>query len=177
MRTNAEFLPRFMANEAKIRAFIRTLVDDPQAVDDVFQEVALVLWQKFDLYDPLRPFDAWARGIVAKEVLVMRRGKARCPTPFPPDVVAAILDEFERFVASGGMTSERAEALERCVEGLPPTSQKMLQLRYGKSMSVKQVASLLGRAIAPTQRALSRIRKRLAECIERRMAPARGGER
>ena len=165
-----------MANEARIRAFIRTLVSDPLAVDDVFQEVALVLWQKFDRYDPLRPFDAWARGVVAKEVLVMRRGKARCPTPFPPDVVVAILDEFERFVASGGMTSERAEALERCVETLPPLSQKMLRLRYGKSMSVKQVALSLGRTIAPTQRALSRIRQRLADCIERRLTSVSSGE-
>ena len=173
---NADFLPLFMANEAQIRAFVRTLVYDPRDVDDVFQAVALVLWKKFDLYDVSRPFGPWARGITAKEVLAMRRGDARCPTPFPPDVVVALLDEFERFVSSRGSDSELAEALERCVEALPPASQKMLQLRYGQSLQIQQVASFLGQTVAATQRALSRIHKKLAECIERRLAAVRRGE-
>jgi RNA polymerase sigma-70 factor, ECF subfamily len=173
---NADFLPLFMANEGQIRAFVRTLVYNPRDVDDVFQAVALVLWQKFDLYDKSRPFGPWARGITAKEVLAMRRGSARCPTPFPPDVVVALLDEFERFVSSRGTEPELAEALDRCVEALPPASQKMLQLRYGQSLQIQQVASFLGQTVTATQRALSRIQKRLAECIERRLAGVQRGE-
>jgi RNA polymerase sigma-70 factor, ECF subfamily len=173
---NADFLPLFMANESQIRAFIRTLVCDPRDVDDVFQAVALVLWQKFDTYDTSRPFGPWARGITAKEVLAMRRGNARCPTPFPPEVVVALLDEFERYVSSRGSDSEIAEALERCVEALPAASQKMLQLRYGQSLQIQQVASYLGQTLAATQRALSRIHKKLAECIEKRLAVTHRGE-
>jgi RNA polymerase sigma-70 factor (ECF subfamily) len=173
---NADFLPLFMANEAQIRAFVRTLVHDPREVDDIFQAVALVLWQKFDQYDRSRPFGPWARGIAANEVLAMRRGNARCPTPFPPEVVVAILDEFERFLMSRGSVSDTAEALDKCVEALPPTSQKMLQLRYGEAMQIQQVASRLGQTMGATQRALSRIHKRLAECIERRLAGVNGGE-
>ena len=176
MSRNADFLPLFMANEGQIRAFVRTLVHDPREVDDVFQAVALVLWQKFDVFDPSRPFGPWARGITANEVLAMRRGKARCPTPFPPNVVVALLDEFEKFVSTRGTDSELSEALERCIDALPPVSQKMLQLRYGQSMQIQQVASFLGQTVAATQRALSRIHKRLAECIERRLDAVRRGE-
>ena len=174
--TNAEFLPLFMANEAQIRAFVRTLVHDPRDVDDIFQTVALILWRKFDQYDPSRPFGPWARGIAAKEVLAMRRGNARCPTPFPPEAVVAILDEFERFLASRGSVSDTTEALDKCVEALPPNSQKMLQLRYGEAMQIQQVASQLGQTMGATQRALSRIHKRLADCIQRRLAAVNGGE-
>jgi RNA polymerase sigma-70 factor, ECF subfamily len=80
-------------------------------------------------------------------------------------------------VGSRGLTSERAEALERCVETLPKPYQEMLRLRYGKSLKISQVASAFGRTVAATQRALSRIRKRLAECIENRLATINDGER
>jgi RNA polymerase sigma-70 factor (ECF subfamily) len=136
----------------------------------------LILWRKFDQYDPCRPFGPWARGIAAKEVLLMRRGNARCPTPFPPEAVVAILDEFERFLASRGSVSDTTEALDKCVDSLPPNSQRLLQLRYGEAMKIQQVASQLGQTMAATQRALSRIHKRLAECIERRLAAVNGGK-
>jgi RNA polymerase sigma-70 factor, ECF subfamily len=173
---DAEFLPLFIANETQIRAFVRTLVRDPRDVDDVFQAVALILWRKFDQYDSTRPFGPWARGIAAKEVLAMRRGNARCPTPFPPEVVVAILDQFEHFLQSRESVSETTEALDKCVEALPPNSQKMLQLRYGEAMQIRDVASRLGQTVGATQRALSRIHKRLAECIETRLAAVKGGE-
>jgi RNA polymerase sigma-70 factor, ECF subfamily len=174
--SEAEFLPLFMTNEAQIRAFIRALLHDPQAIDDVFQAVALVLWQKFDSYDPSRPFGAWARGVAAKEVLSMRRELAKCPTPFSPEVVTAILDEFERVVDDRGMASEKMEAMERCVEALPASLRELLALRYGKSMSIQRVATAIGRTVASTQRALSRIRKQLAECIKQRLAIVGKGE-
>ena len=165
-----QFLPLFLSNEAEVRAFIRALVRDPQLVDDVFQAVALVLWRKFGSYDHERPFGRWARGIAAKEILVVRRGMARCPTPFSPDLIIEILEKFDGFVESRGMASERLEALEHCVEALPSASREMLMLRYGNSASIPQVASALRRTVAATQRALSRIRKRLADCIENRLA-------
>lgn len=172
----AEFLPLFMTNEASIRAFIRALLYDPHVIDDVFQAVALVLWKKFDSYDARRPFGAWARGIAAKEVLSMRREMAKCPTPFSPEVVTAILDEFERVVDDRGMASERMEAMELCVEALPASLREMLALRYGKSMKIERVAEAFGRTVAATQRALSRIRKQLAECIKQRLAIVGRGE-
>jgi RNA polymerase sigma-70 factor (ECF subfamily) len=172
----AAFLPLFMTNEAQIRAFIRSLLRDPHAIDDVFQAVALVLWQKFDSYDARRPFGAWARGIAAKEVLSMRRQMANCPTPFSPEIVTSILDEFERVVESRGLASERIDAMERCIEALPSSLRELLALRYGKSMSIERVASSFGRTAAATQRALSRIRKQLAECIEQRLAATSRGE-
>jgi RNA polymerase sigma-70 factor (ECF subfamily) len=106
----------------------------------------------------------------------MRRGNARCPTPFPPEVVVAILDEFERSLISRESLSEKREALDKCVEALPPTSQKMLQLRYGEAMQIRDVATRLGQNIGATQRALSRIHKRLADCIETRLSAVKGGE-
>ena len=43
-----EFLRCFTANEAAIRAYVRRLVPLRSDADDVMQEVAVVLWEKFD---------------------------------------------------------------------------------------------------------------------------------
>lgn len=171
-----KFLPLFMTNEPQIRGFIRAILHDPHAIDDVFQAVALVLWQKFDSYDARRPFGAWARGIAAKEVLSMRREMARCPTPFSPEIVTAILDEFDRAMEDHSLASEKMEAMEHCVEALSPSLREMLALRYGRSMNIQRVAVAFGRTVAATQRALSRVRKQLAECIKQRLTIVGKGE-
>jgi DNA-directed RNA polymerase specialized sigma24 family protein len=57
---------------------------------------------------------------------------------------------------------------------VPKHSRQLLDLRYGRSMSLEEVARNIGRTLAATQRALSRLRRRLAECIEQRMKCFKG---
>ena len=51
-----EFLKRFLACEGEIRAYVRSVVRDRESAEEIFQEVALVLWKTFERYDPARPF-------------------------------------------------------------------------------------------------------------------------
>lgn len=173
MSNQARFLELFLANEADLKAFIRSLVRDRTDSDDVFQTVAMRLLEKFDSYDPARPFGPWSRGVAAKEVLAMRRASGRCPTPFSPEVVARIHDSFESSLAPAA-SDPRSEALGRCVQALPEHSRNMLGLRYRESLSLAEIAQRLDRTTAAAQRALSRIRQQLAECIERALSIERG---
>ncbi|MEZ5301550.1 MAG: hypothetical protein R3F11_13010 [Verrucomicrobiales bacterium] len=56
------FLTRFLPAEADLRAFIGALVREPGAREDIFQEVALTLWEKFAEYEALLVRGAGARG-------------------------------------------------------------------------------------------------------------------
>ena len=172
MSQNAEYLRLFLANIGDIRAFLRTVVRNPRDLEDILQSVALVLWEKFDQYDRERPFGAWARGVAAKEVLTLRRSAGRY-TSFPPEVVASILDAYEGRIGSTPGRSDRIEALEKCLEIIPKQSRQALDLRYGRGMAINEVAKSLGRTLAATQRALSRTRRRLAECIQQRLSSLR----
>ena len=133
----------------------------------------MTLWRKFDTYDPSRPFGPWARGVAVREVLQMRRDSVRCPTPFPAEVVTGLLEAFERHIATSPDTGARMEALKRCIDALPTKSRKFIQLRYRDSRSIADIALRVGSTAAATQRALSRIRARLAECIGRRLSIVR----
>ena len=72
-----EFLRCFTANEAAIRAYVRRLVPLRSDADDVMQEVAVVLWEKFDEFREGGDFRAWALGVARFEVLAWLRDKAR----------------------------------------------------------------------------------------------------
>jgi RNA polymerase sigma-70 factor (ECF subfamily) len=170
MERRAEFLTLFLRHQTELRAFIGSLLRDRHARDDVFQEVALILWNEFPRYDPSRSFGAWARGIAANKVLQRWRQEQRTPAPFPPDVVRALLDAYERTEAAEG---PHAEALRRCVEQLPEQSRRLLALRYEESLKLGEIAQRLRATLDAVHKALSRLRERLQQCVERRLAAER----
>jgi DNA-directed RNA polymerase specialized sigma24 family protein len=102
MGSPGEFLTLFLEHQVEVRAFLGALVRDPHARDDdLFQEVALALWDEFDRYDRGRPFGAWARGVAAKKVLRRWEREARRPVPFAPEAIQALADALrERRVQS-----------------------------------------------------------------------------
>lgn len=168
-----QFLKLYLENEDHIKSFLRVLVRVQSDYEDICQSVAMTLWRKFDTYDESRPFGPWARGVAMREVLQSRRDSARCPTPFPAELVSSLLEAFEHHAATASDTGARMEALKKCLEALPPKSRRFVQLRYRDAFSIADIAQQIGSTSAATQRALSRIRARLAECIGRRLSIVR----
>jgi RNA polymerase sigma-70 factor (ECF subfamily) len=162
-----EFLPLFLQHQVSVRAFIASLVRDRHTRDDLFQEVALTLWHEFARYDRSRSFAAWARGIAANKVLQRWHKDNRQPAPFPPEAIQALLDACER---SEQTESRRAEALEACLEQLPEKSRQLLNLRYDRALKLGEIAQRLHTTLDAVHKALSRIRDRLQQCVERRLA-------
>ena len=88
---------------------------------------------------------------------------------FPPEVASDILDAYELSLQSEPSDAERMEALRKCVDAMPPRSQKFLDLRYSESLSLADIAGLVDSTVGAAQRALSRIRACLARCVEQRL--------
>ncbi len=174
MEPHVEFLSLFLKHQADVRAFIGSLVRDRHARDDVFQEVALTLWEKFRDYDRARPFGAWARGVAAKKVLQRWEKAGRSAQPFAPATIQAILDAYERTEARADVMGE---APERCLDDLPEKSRRLLALRYDEGLTLGEVARRVGSTLDAVHKALARLRTRLQECVEQRLAAAEGGVR
>jgi RNA polymerase sigma-70 factor (ECF subfamily) len=169
MDSQSAFLSLFLRHQVEVRAFIGALVRDRHAAEDVFQEVALTLWHEFGRYDRTRPFGAWARGIAAKKVLQRWHKDARRPVPFSPEAIQALLDAHERTETAASL---RAEALEQCLEQLPEKSRRLLALRYEQSLKLAEIAGRLRASLDAVHKALCRLRARLQECVQRRLAAA-----
>jgi RNA polymerase sigma-70 factor, ECF subfamily len=164
---HASFLRHLLTAEPDLRAFIGSLVRDFQARDDIFQNVALTLWEKYADYDPARPFGAWARGFAARKILHEARGAQRFPAIFPAETLQAILEAYDR---SEREATPRREALDHCLEKLPTKTREILALRYNEELSSGGIGLRVGASVAAVHQTLSRARAALAECIERRLA-------
>ena len=169
MDRQSEFLGYFLRHQDDIRAIIGSMVRDPSAVDDVFQDVALVLWKKFDTFDSTRSFGAWARGIAVRQALQWFDRHRRTPVPLAPETLDAVLNAFEE-EPEPPADSEREAALRRCMERLPEKSQRLLRMRYEARMRLREMAEQLSTTLDATHKALSRLRVALRRCIERELA-------
>ena len=167
MGNREDFLSLFLVYESDVRAFIGSVVLDYHVRQDVFQEVAMALWQKFEEYDPTRSFGAWARGIAAHKILQRRHQNKRFPVAFSPDALVAIQAAYDRTQAQ---PAEQHFALHECVRGLPEDSRMLLQLRYEQDLRAEEIASMTGKSVDAVYQTLCRIRARLAYCMKRRMA-------
>lgn len=175
MDRHARFLALFLEHQGDVRAFIRAVVREPAARDDVLQEVALVLWRELDRYDEARPFGAWARGVTAKVLLKRWERRKREEIVFSPEAIAALVDVAERLPATPG-ASRRQHALQGCLGKLPEKSRRLVGLRYEEGLTLAEVAARVASTVDAVHKALSRIREKLEACIERELrAPERPG--
>ena len=54
------FLSLFLRSEREIFRYVAALVPNVTDAEDIVQQTALALWEKFDAYDPAQPFTPWA---------------------------------------------------------------------------------------------------------------------
>jgi RNA polymerase sigma-70 factor, ECF subfamily len=123
--------------EASVQAFVFSAVSGFQDAEDVVQQVALTVAQRFDEYDESRPFVAWALWLAKSRIADHYRTQGRDRRVFSEtvlDQIAAVL------VQRQPERSARHEALEQCIEKLPDKSRRLLELRYLEEGSIESVA-------------------------------------
>lgn len=146
-----------------LTAYIRSLLWNQSALDDVFQETAIVAWRKFDDFDRSRPFGAWVRGIAQRIVLDHhKRGRNKAAATDP--VVLAELDRrFEH--AESGAAGDLRDRVRRCTEALPAPMREVVDLTYARGMLLAAIARSLNMTEEAVKKRVQRARQLIAECL------------
>jgi len=159
------FVRLFVAHEARLRGLLRALLPSWEDVDDVLQETSLVAWRKFEQFEQFESgsdFMAWAGTIARFEALRHARAKARDRLVFGEDLL-------ERIAAEGLEENERRErehrALRRCLEKLPETQARALELAYRPGIKFHEAARLAGKPVQGFYKTLQRLRAALESCV------------
>src|SRR5947209_18079426 len=78
-RDKADFAERLGRYQTQLFGYIYSLVRNVDDADDLFQQTSLMLWDKFDQFDPDKSFIAWACGVPRFELsnFVRTRGPRR----------------------------------------------------------------------------------------------------
>ncbi len=169
----ADFLGHFLRHQEDLRAVIASMVRDWNAVDDIVQEVAVVLWKKFDQYDRSRSFGGWARGIAVKKVLQAFEKNKRLPIAFSPEVIEAVF-AADAEADDPAPAEDRQRALAACLEKLPERSRRLVALRYQDGLALQAIAERVSSTMGAVHKALSRIRDALKHCVHDELASLEG---
>ncbi len=163
-----EFAALLKDDQSRLYGYIHSLVRDLNDTDDLFQQVALILWQKFDAFDRERSFFAWACGIARFETANFLRSRGRQRLYFSDDLNLLLIEANEEM--TWDETEARREALPRCIEKLRERDRALLRECYAEDAEIPDAASRHGRSPQSVYNSLRRIRRALFECIGQTLA-------
>jgi RNA polymerase sigma-70 factor (ECF subfamily) len=149
---------------AMLRGYLRQALRDPEAVEDVYQQVMIQIWKRGSSFDP-------RRGSMASWVLTIARTRAidhmrkRLPEPHDPAVTATLAD------ALSPQEHQAEELLERwrmahLLARLPSDEARLLRMRFHEELSQTEIAAATGIPLGTVKTRMVRALLRLREMIE-----------
>ena len=157
------FIQLYTKNESRLRNFVRSMVPTWDSVDEVMQEASLVMWRKFDQFDPETEFLKWSQVVCRFEALKCRRRKARDRHIFSEDLLEILASEIEE--DDEELFVREKQALRVCLQKIKEPHRKLLLAAYAKGAKIKEVAEDVGKSPTSVYKLLNRVRERLHECI------------
>lgn len=164
---HAEFLRLYTQACRRIYTFILTILPHSVDAEEVLQETSIILWNKLDEFRPGGDFGSWACGIALRQALQYRRLKLRLPGSLSAELMEQLADERGEMIDE---LQRRAAAVRECIAQLSDSDRELLRVRYEDARNTRQAARMLQRPANTVYKAISRIRRRLLECTNRKLA-------
>src|SRR6185295_5366658 len=123
----SDFVAHFIKVQSSLYAYLRTQISSRSDTEDVFQNVALVLWEKFGEFEPGTDFLAWAFQIARFKVLQYYREDARRRVVFSEEFLEVVATTSHSLVAK---VSVMRQALADCMQKLRPADRDVIERCY-----------------------------------------------
>ena len=155
-----------MSHRNRLSAYIWSIVGDAHLAEDVFQEVSMLAIRKgCEVADSDR-LVVWLRRTARLKSLEACRKQRR--SPLIDDSLLAEYDaDWQRYDPLE--EAELLEALHACLAGLTENNRRIVALRYGQGLKSSEVANSLQRTVAAVYRAIGRIHRAVADCMDRKL--------
>jgi RNA polymerase sigma-70 factor, ECF subfamily len=154
-------------HQSQLYAYIFAIVRNREDAADLFQSVCLVLWRKFDVFQPGSSFFSWAR-LTAQRVVSDFLKRKRLPSYASEELLDALVET--PLTTPSDATVDYLDALQRCRKKLSAADEELLGLRYVEDLGSRQIADRLQRPQQSVCNSLTRIRRWLLECVMTELA-------
>lgn len=151
----------------KLWGCARRVLDNPQDVEDVVQEVFLKLWnirEELDRYDSVEALSVQ----ITKNICLNKLRRIQTHTEVPlTDTTVRSCEAVTPYNAL-----EQKDEMDRILfvlKQLPPLQQSILQMKHVDGLEVKEIAELTGSTPENVRVILSRARKRVKEIFLKTM--------
>lgn len=167
-KRNDLFMELFSSNYGRIMSFIYTLVPNASDAEDIMQETAKVLWEKFDEFVIGTNFVSWAVTIAKYQVLSYR-SRYNTKISLNSHLIETLSEEAKAPLDGG---HARLDALRQCIQKLNQNDRKFIQCRFEKRMTAKVLSKQIGVAMNTIYRNESRILAVLMNCVSKALGAA-----
>jgi len=139
----------------RLYRYLRRLVREPAAADDLFQQTWLNVVRQLDRYDSRRGFDTWLFSIAHNAAMdVLRRKTGESLEESAHELAAAEPDAL-----AAAMASERTAILASEMAALSAPYREVLTLRFEEGMKLEEIAEV-------TRAPLSTVKSRVGRALE-----------
>lgn len=143
---------------------------DWSSAEDVVQDAFLVLMEKWQEFKPELGVFSWVRKMVFYKVQELRRARrkeVRVEDPELQDLVQGVLEKhFDE--DAGSRHDPLVKAYQDCMGKLNAGAADLLQRYYWNEEPGDRIAERLQRSVNAVWLSLSRIRKAIRDCVQRR---------
>ncbi len=144
--------------EPNLRSYLNRHLQGYDLVDEVFNDVMLVIWQRADALPAQVPPVAWLYGIAKNKARKARRWASR-PAPEPNELA----EREELGPESGILRQEQRQTFARVLDMLPPAQRTVVEMLVYEGRSYKDIAACTGESINTVKTRIWRARRRFAE--------------
>jgi RNA polymerase sigma-70 factor (ECF subfamily) len=151
------------AHEGWLRRVVASRLDEPQAIDEVMQDVALAaVTQSSPLRNPARA-TVWLYRLAVRHVLLYRRKTGRARSLVDRYAARNAGSEHDNSPSPLGylVRDERQQLVQQALKRLPPRDAELLILKHAEGYCARELADRLGVAVATVETRLHRARRRL----------------
>ena len=168
-----EFLRLVTLYQSQLYGYLHAMLHNMADTEDVMQNTVVVLWKKFDQFEPGSNFLHWSMRTARFEALKFQRAWRRDKRFFSEELVSE-LSEGPFGSAGEELVESRRTALVGCMQKLDDRDRRLLDICYKSGSTISAAAAQYGRSAQSICNSLRRIRQILFACIERTLA--RGDE-
>ena len=147
-----------------VHAFISLKLPVPHLADELTHETFVFAFRHIHEFTAGTAVRSWLRAIAANKVRAeierYCREEANKLNYAEHRLIEAALNEPD------SQPSREVEALNECLEKVPPHLRELLTLKYHDEQSTANIARRLQRSLAWVRTTLCRLRQQLPECIE-----------
>ncbi|MDA7937022.1 sigma-70 family RNA polymerase sigma factor [bacterium] len=175
--TDTQAIQQYLQLRSEFMGYLYAITRDAELAEEVYQNAAVVVIEKASSDETIREFRSWAKEVVRRQALHAIRAREtaqRHGRAIAPELLEAISETFCEDESTVSLVHNEATAMQKCVDDLPQEKQKLIAMRYEHDATFDEISSKMNSTPAAIQRALSRIRKMLHECTQRRLALSEG---
>ena len=162
------FLSLFLRSERELFRYVAALVPNVADAEDIVQQTAIVLWEKFDAYDPTQSFTPWACRFALNKARQWIERRQRWQALLDHGLAEELAHRRQELQPEFEL---RLKHLEACLGELPPTQRSLVEGYYYERTDIASLAQDSGRTVAATYKMLQRIRQALQICVENQARP------